>query len=94
MNSQENSKYDVFISGRKYPLVLSPAELRIMPDVEQLIHEQMQSLQRQFKDLDTQDKLAMTVLTLAKSVVELRSEKDQSNRQLDDLLANIDARLV
>lgn len=94
MTSQENSKYDVFISGRKYPLVLSPAELRIMPDVEQLIREQMQSLQRQFKDLDTQDKLAMTLLTLAKSVVELRSDKDQSNRQLDDLLATIDARLV
>lgn len=80
----------VVIAGRSYPVKVTEAEARILPNIEKDINDQLRKMQLSFKELDMQDCLSMVLLT--KSLASKNNAGPSANeaeQKVDDINALI-----
>lgn len=85
-------KTTVVIAGRSYPVKVSDAEARVLPNIEKMLNDQIRKMQLTFKDRDIQDCLSMVLLTNALSSTNATpAEQVSTAERLDALNSLVDS---
>ena len=79
------------ISGRNYPVKVDPEDEDHIHQIEKQINNKIQFYKKEFKDIDHQDALTMTLLTYAFELTKLKNaDFSKIGQKLESLESIID----
>lgn len=85
--TEESTKINIIIAGRKYPVLVSVEEESAVKKMEKEVNDKISEIQRGYDGIDKVDALSMTLLTYAFESIK-KSKVSESSHTLSD--ANLD----
>ena len=80
----------VVIAGRPYPMSIVPEQEEVVRKAADLVNESLKDYAHRFQFTDQQDLLAMVALQFANDSIELESQKNFREEEMEQKLNEID----
>ena len=89
----ENKSVEISIADRRYPVIVPANEEKFLREAESIVKERIIKWQKQIGNKDSQDYLALTLLTQLVELLKEKNDRDTKLKFLDTKLQSMNKQI-